>query len=154
MLCPYCRSEEDKVVDTRSSEGGAGIRRRRECLNCGKRFTSYERLEEIPVMVIKNSGQREAFAVEKVIRSVEIACRKRPVAAEQIRDLAERVEMQALQSKDRTIASSSIGDFIIQELKQLDTVALVRFASVYRNYKNLDQFSDFIQSLKSNVEVG
>ncbi len=148
MLCPYCKADDDKVVDSRGSEGGSGIRRRRECLKCGRRFTSYERLEEIPVMVLKRNGSRERFDLQKVLNSVKIACRKRPVSQEQIQDLATRVEIQALSSENREISSRIIGDSIISELEQLDAVALVRFSSVYREYSDVDQFVDYIRTLK------
>lgn len=148
MICPYCKKDDDKVIDTRSSDGGLGIRRRRECNSCGRRFTSYEKTEDISIQVQKKDGKKEIFDINKVIRSVEIACRKRPITAEQIKELATLVEMQSFSSESKEIYSKNIGDLIMKELKKIDPVAYVRFSSVYRDYQNVDQFIQDLQRMK------
>lgn len=148
MRCPYCKDDDDRVVDTRSSDGGTVIRRRRECMSCGRRFTSNEKVEQINVMVIKKTGEKEHFDISKVIKSVEIACRKRPIASEQIKELSDRVERRSMEAEGREITSKSIGDYIMKELKKLDAVAFVRFSSVYRDYQNIDQFVNAINTIK------
>ena len=148
MKCQFCKDDNDRVVDTRSSDGGTVIRRRRECLSCGRRFTSNEIVEEVTVSVIKKNGEKETFDIQKVIRSVEIACRKRPITVEQVKELADRVERRSLEAENKEISTKSIGDFIMKELKKLDAVAYVRFSSVYRDYKDIDQFVKAINSIK------
>lgn len=148
MLCPYCRKDNDRVVDTRSSEGGHDIRRRRQCMSCGRRFTSYERLEDIPILVVKKNGVKEPFDRNKVIKSVEIACRKRPIMRDQFEDIANRVEMRSMQDQSRELSSRVIGEFISSELKKLDAVAFVRFSSVYRDYQDVEQFIELVRTLK------
>lgn len=148
MMCPFCRQDNDRVVDTRGSMDGQDIRRRRECMSCGRRFTSYERLEEIPILVSKRNGSKEPFDRAKVVKSVEIACRKRPVTKEDIEDLANRVQMRSVGEESREITSRSIGEYIMGELKKLDAVAYVRFSSVYRDYQDVDQFIELIRTLK------
>ena len=148
MKCQFCKADNDRVVDTRSCDGGTIIRRRRECLSCGRRFTSNEIVEEVTVSVIKKSGEKETFDIQKVLRSVEIACRKRPITGEQIKELADRVERRSLEAEDKEISTKIIGDFIMKELKKLDAVAYVRFSSVYRDYQDIDQFVKAINSIK------
>lgn len=150
MKCPYCKEDQDRVVDTRSSDAGEGIRRRRECLNCGRRFTSHEKVEVINVMVIKKNGTKQLFDIQKVIRSVEIACRKRPISPDQIKELADMIEKLSLAVEEKEITSDKIGTLIMSELKKLDPVAFVRFSSVYKEYKNVDEFIAELSHIRDN----
>lgn len=140
MKCPYCKADNDRVVDTRSSEGGVAIRRRRECLNCGRRFTSHEKVEEIAINVTKKDGSKDSFDFSKVLNSVKVACRKRPIQEEQIKKVADMVERQAKERESKEIESSQIGDLILKELKYLDPVAFVRYSSVYKEFDDVEQF--------------
>jgi transcriptional repressor NrdR len=147
MKCPYCSHLGDKVVDSRESKEGEVIRRRRECLDCGRRFTSYERIDEIPYMVVKKDGRRERFDRQKLVAGLLKACEKRPVRVGALEAVADKVE-SALQDKpEREITTEDIGACVMQELKQLDKVAFVRFASVYRNFRDLDEFRDELNDL-------
>ncbi|MBF0244982.1 MAG: transcriptional repressor NrdR [Planctomycetes bacterium] len=149
MKCPYCKLDNDRVVDTRAVDEGHSIRRRRECLACKRRFSSIENVEEILVNVIKKDGSRELFDPTKVKRSVEISCRKRPVSQEQIEDLVWRVEKRSLETEGKEVSSASIGEFITSELKSVDPIAYIRFSSVYREYQNVEQFIEDVQSLRN-----
>jgi len=140
MKCPFCGHVKDKVVDSRESGSGDAIRRRRECLSCSRRFTSYERVEEIPYFVVKKDGRREPFDREKIRAGLRMACKKRPVPMERIDDIVARIEGDLLGRYDREVRSKSIGDLIMRELKSLDHVAYVRFASVYREFKDVAEF--------------
>jgi len=148
MICPYCKNDNDKVIDTRSSEGGLEIRRRRECLSCSRRFTSYEKVDYITVKVIKKDNSEETFDIRKVISSVEIACRKTQITDEQIKEIGDIIEKKSLEIECKEISSNEIGDLIMKELKKLDPVAYVRFSSVYREYTNVDQFISALQGIK------
>lgn len=148
MNCPYCKDDNDRVVDTRSSDGGTVIRRRRECMSCGRRFTSNEKIELITVSVIKSDNTKQDFDYQKVYRSVEIACRKRPISQEKVKELVDRVERRSMEVESKEITSRNIGDFIMSELKKLDAVAFVRFSSVYRDYQNIDEFIEAINTIK------
>jgi transcriptional repressor NrdR len=128
------------VVDSRESKEGEVIRRRRECLSCGKRFTSYERIDQIPHMVVKKDGRRERFDREKIMKGLLLACQKRPVPTKVLEGLVDKVEAMVHESPDREMATTAIGEFVMESLKQLDKVAFVRFASVYREFKDVDQF--------------
>ena len=140
MKCPYCGHLGDKVVDSRESKEGEVIRRRRECLECSRRFTSYERIDEIAYMVIKKGGTRERFDRQKLVTGLLKACEKRPVSVASLEAVADRVE-SALQDKpEREMSTSEIGAYAMRELQQLDKVAFVRFASVYRNFRDIDEF--------------
>lgn len=150
MKCPYCKSDDDRVVDTRSSDAGEGIRRRRECLNCGRRFTSHEKVEVINVMVIKKNGTKQLFDIQKVIHSVEIACRKRPITADQIKELADMIEKLSLAVVEKEITSEKIGSFIMSEMKKLDPVAFVRFSSVYKEYQDVDEFIKELKQIRQD----
>lgn len=150
MKCPYCKDDNDRVVDTRSSDNGEGIRRRRECLTCGRRFTSHEKVEVINVMVIKKDETKQLFDIQKVIRSVEIACRKRPITADQIKELADMIEKLSLAVEEKEITSEKIGTLIMSELKKLDTVAFVRFSSVYKEYQNVDEFIAELRQIRKD----
>lgn len=140
MRCPFCTHLEDKVVDSRESKEGEVIRRRRECLACGKRFTSYERIDQIPHMVVKKDGRREPFARDKVMKGLQLSCQKRPVPTKVLEGLVDKVEAMVHESPDREMSTTAIGEFIMENLRQLDKVAFVRFASVYREFKDVDQF--------------
>jgi transcriptional repressor NrdR len=147
MKCPYCGHLEDKVVDSRESKEGEVIRRRRECLGCGKRFTSYERIDQIPHMVVKKDGRREPFDREKVLAGLRKACEKRPVPTKSLETIVDRVEAMVQESPDREVSTDSIGEFLMEQLRELDRVAFVRFASVYRDFKDVDQFMATLKGL-------
>lgn len=145
MRCPFCAHAEDKVVDSRESKEGDAIRRRRECLACGRRFTSYERVEESPLLVVKKDGRREPFDRNKLLRGLGIACQKRPVSLEKLEEAASDVQARLLERPDREIPSRELGELVMDALKHLDSVAYVRFASVYRDFKDLP---DFVRALE------
>jgi transcriptional repressor NrdR len=147
MKCPFCSHIEDKVVDSRESKEGEVIRRRRECLSCGKRFTSYERIEQIPNLVVKKDGRRERFDREKILAGLLRACEKRPVPVKTLEAIADRVEGMVQESPDREVPASEIGEFLMERLRELDKVAFVRFASVYREFKDVDQFMSALKGL-------
>ncbi len=147
MKCPFCAFEESKVVDSRPSEDNLKIRRRRECLNCGKRFTTYEIIESVPVMVIKKDGTREIFQREKLLKGLLSACYKRPVSIEELENLISDVEAMIQNSLDREIQSQKIGELAMQKLKDIDEIAYVRFASVYRQFKDINTFRDELNKL-------
>ena len=147
MKCPFCSHLEDKVVDSRESKEGEVIRRRRECLSCGKRFTSYERIDQIPHLVVKKDGRRERFDREKVMAGLLKACEKRPVSMRSLDAVVDRVEALMHESPDREVAADRIGEFLMEQLRDLDKVAFVRFASVYRDFKDVDQFMATLKGL-------
>jgi transcriptional repressor NrdR len=147
MKCPYCGHLGDKVVDSRESKEGEVIRRRRECLECTKRFTSYERIDEIPYMVVKKDGSRERFDRQKLVAGLLKACEKRPVSMAAIDAIADRVESTLQDRADREIATADVGAFVMEELKKLDKVAYVRFASVYRHFRDINEFMSELNSL-------
>lgn len=147
MKCPYCAHLGDKVVDSRESKEGEAIRRRRECLGCGRRFTSYERIDEIPYMVVKKDGSRERFERQKLIAGLLKACEKRPVTVSALEAIADKVEANLQERPDREIATVEIGQFVMQELKRLDKVAYVRFASVYRHFRDIGEFMSELKGL-------
>jgi transcriptional repressor NrdR len=151
VKCPFCNHLEDKVVDSRESKEGEVIRRRRECLACGKRFTSYERIDQIPHMVVKKDGRRERFDREKVMKGLVIACQKRPVPTKTLEGLVDRIEAMVHESPEREVATAVVGEFLMEMLRQLDKVAFVRFASVYREFKDVDQF---MATLKGLLDTG
>lgn len=147
MKCPFCGFVEDKVIDSRSSKDADVIRRRRECLKCSSRFTSYERIEEILPLVIKKDGRREAFDRQKIIHGLEKACEKRPVSVEQWDALATKIEKRLHELGEKEISSSIIGEEIMAGLKEIDEVAYVRFASVYRQFKDIKEFMEEIKDI-------
>lgn len=149
MKCLYCGSEESKVIDSRSADEINSIRRRRECLGCGRRFTTYETIETTPVLVVKSTGEREPFDANKIRRGIIKACEKRPVSLAQIDEVVDRIEKQISGSLDREIESKKIGELVMQELKGLDEVAYVRFASVYKQFKDVSTFMEFISGFES-----
>jgi transcriptional repressor NrdR len=147
MKCPFCESQEDKVIDSRVSKEGNAIRRRRECLKCGKRFTSYERVEELAPMVIKKDGRRESFNADKIRSGLLIACKKRPIETDKIDEIVDNIEKKLIGLAEKEIPSSSIGEEIMAALKELDKVAYVRFASVYRQFKDINELMDEVKTL-------
>ena len=152
MKCPYCAHLGDKVVDSRESREGEVIRRRRECLGCGKRFTSYERIDEIPCMVVKKDGSRERFERQKLIAGLLKACEKRPVSVASLEAVADRVESTLQERAEKEITTNEIGAFVMQELKKLDKVAYVRFASVYRHFRDIGEFMTELKDLLNAKE--
>ena len=147
MKCPYCDHLGDKVVDSRESKEGEVIRRRRECLDCGKRFTSYERIDEIPYMVVKKDGTRERFDRQKLINGLLKACEKRPVTVAALEVIADRVESTLQERPEKEIATADIGTSVMEALKHLDKVAYVRFASVYRHFRDIGEFMAELKDL-------
>ncbi len=148
MKCPYCGHLRDKVVDSRESKEGDVIRRRRQCLNCSRRFTSRERLEDIEYRVIKKDGNREAFQRQKLIAGLLTACEKRPVSIQQLEAIANRIEAELQERPEREMSTREIGARVMQELKQLDQIAYVRFASVYRQFCDVGQFRHEVDELQ------
>jgi len=149
MLCPYCQEAESKVIDSRSSEDGAVIRRRRECAVCKRRFTTYERVEERPLLVVKKGGNREQFDRNKILNGLTRACEKRPVSSETIEKIVNAIETDLRDINDREVSSRVIGEMVMDKLRSLDEVAYVRFASVYRQFTDVNSFINTIDQLKS-----
>ena len=147
MRCPFCGHLEDKVVDSREAKDGDAIRRRRECLECGRRFTSYERIDEIPYMVVKKDGRRETFDRNKIMSGLMRACEKRPISTAQLEDIVDEVEKEVQDSLDREVSTSEIGKIIMRRLKSLDKVAYVRFASVYLEFEDVSAFMTELKAL-------
>ena len=147
MKCPFCGFENDKVVDSRESKEGESIRRRRECLKCEKRFTTYERIDEIPYMVVKKDGRREKFERQKILAGVLRACEKRPISMGKMEQIVNDVEQFVVDSPERERTTSDIGELIMDRLKQIDKVAYIRFASVYRDFKDVDEFRSELEQL-------
>jgi transcriptional repressor NrdR len=150
MKCPFCGHLRDKVVDSRESKEGEAIRRRRQCLGCDRRFTSYERIDEIPYMVVKKDGRRERFEREKVLSGLLRACERRPVSMIQLEGIADKVEHHVQESPVREVSTEELGATIMAELKQLDKVAYVRFASVYLDFKDVKEFMAELKDLLIN----
>jgi transcriptional repressor NrdR len=147
MKCPFCNHMEDKVVDSRESKEGDAIRRRRECLACERRFTTYERIDEVPYMVIKKDGRREKFDRQKVLGGLLKACEKRPVSMGRLSEMVNRVESKVSDSPDREISTTEIGEYLMEHLKNLDKIAYVRFASVYRDFQDEEAFFNELKTL-------
>jgi len=147
MKCPFCSHMEDKVIDSRESKEGESIRRRRQCLSCEKRFTTYERIDEVPYMVIKKDGRREKFDRQKVLNGLMRACEKRPVSMGRLADLVNQVESRVTDSPDREIMTTEIGEFLMDTLRGIDKIAYVRFASVYRDFQDEQAFLNELSSL-------
>jgi transcriptional repressor NrdR len=152
MKCPYCSHLGDKVVDSRESKEGEVIRRRRECLDCGKRLTSYERIDEIPYMVVKKDGTRERFERQKLVGGLLKACEKRPVSAVALEEIADKIEASLQERPEKEIATADIGRFVMEELKKLDKVAYVRFASVYLDFRDIGEFMSELKDLLNAKE--
>jgi len=147
VKCPFCDELEDKVVDSRMAKEGEVIRRRRECLGCKRRYTTYERVEEILPVVVKKDGRRESFDRAKILSGLKKACEKRPISTATIEDVTDRIEKRIQEMGESEIESRIVGEEVMKELHQLDQVAYVRFASVYREFKDIDQFMDELKSL-------
>ena len=147
MQCPFCQSPNSSVIDSRDSGDGEAIRRRRECESCQKRFTTYERVEELLPLVIKKDGRREAFSRQKLVMGLQKACEKRPISREKIEEMVDRIEQGLQEMGEKEIISKEIGKRLMKELHQLDQVAYVRFASVYREFKDVNQFMDELKGL-------
>ena len=152
MKCPFCGNLGDKVVDSRESKEGEVIRRRRECLDCGRRFTSYERIDEIPYMVIKKDGTRERFERQKLVAGLLKACEKRPVSIAAIEGVADAVEATLQERPEKEMGTQEIGALVMDELKRLDKVAYVRFASVYRHFRDIGEFMSELNDLLNTKE--
>ncbi len=147
MTCPFCGYREDKVIDSRESKEGDLIRRRRQCLSCERRFTTYERIDEIPYMVVKKDGRREKFDRQKVLNGLLRACEKRPVSMGDLAQLVDDVESRLSDSPDREIGTTTIGELVMDRLRNLDKIAYVRFASVYRDFKDVEAFLSELENL-------
>lgn len=147
MKCPYCGFEESKVIDSRPADEGERIRRRRECLKCGKRFTTHEVIETVPIIVVKRDKSREVFDRNKLTAGLLRACEKRPVSIDQIEGMVDNIETQLQQSLDREVTSMAIGELTMEQLKNVDEVAYVRFASVYRQFKDINTFMEELNKL-------
>ena len=150
MKCPFCSFEESKVVDSRSTDDNTTIRRRRECTSCGRRYTTYEKIEDIPILVVKRDLTRENFNREKIVNGLIIACQKRPISRKQIEELAEDIEKSISNNMLTEVDSSAIGEMVMDRLKVIDEVSYVRFASVYREFKDINTFLDEIKGLMTN----
>ena len=147
MKCPFCANEEDKVVDSRTAQDGRSVRRRRECLKCGKRFTTYEYIETVSLTIVKNDGRREPFDRQKLLRGMILACNKRPVSEKKIESIVDEIEEELLSLSKREVTSKEVGELVMNKLKNLDEVAYVRFASVYRKFKDKNEFFEELKSL-------
>jgi len=140
MRCPYCGNKNDSVIDSRSSSNGSSVRRRRKCLKCKKRFTTYEYVERVPLMVVKKDGRREPFEREKLLNGIMVACEKRPVSVKRVEKVVDDIEKYIERKHDKEVASREIGELVMKHLHALDEIAYVRFASVYRQFRDVGQF--------------
>lgn len=154
MKCPYCNHPDTRVVDSRPAEDGSAIRRRRSCDECGKRFTTYEKVETIPLIIIKKDNNREQYNRSKIERGIIRACYKRPVSAEAIQKTVERIEIKIFNLEAKEVSSTDVGEIVMDELKELDEVAYVRFASVYREFKDVNTFMDEIKKMMLDRSKG
>lgn len=147
MRCPYCAANQDRVIDSRASKEGDVIRRRRECESCGRRFTTYERVEEVMPLIIKKDGSREPYDRQKLVNGLQKACEKRPISAQTIEEVANRIETEIQEHGAKEVDSHVVGEAVMKALRELDGVAYVRFASVYREFRDLDEFMDTLRDL-------
>lgn len=154
MKCPYCNHPDTRVIDSRPTEDGSAIRRRRSCDECGKRFTTYEKVETIPLIIIKKDNNREQYNRSKIERGIIRACYKRPVSAEAIQKTVERIEIKIFNLEAKEVSSTDVGEIVMDELKELDEVAYVRFASVYREFKDVNTFMDEIKKMMLDRSKG
>jgi len=154
MICPFCDYRQDKVIDSRESKEGDLIRRRRECLSCGRRFTTYERIDEIPYMVVKKDGRREKFERQKVLNGLLRACEKRPVSMSNLGILVDEIETHLTENPEREISTTEIGERVMDRLKGLDKIAYVRFASVYRDFQDVEAFQSELEELMRQKRGG
>jgi transcriptional repressor NrdR len=153
MQCPYCRCEEQKVLESRPARDGAAIRRRRECIGCARRFTTFEEPEALRLFVVKRDGSREPYDENKVLNSMSIACRKRQVPTADLQSAVDSITRDLLQTLTDEVTSSQVGEYVLRELQNIDTVAYVRFASVYREFETLDDFEAIVAGFKSGPEI-
>ena len=154
MRCPFCKAIDDKVIDSRSSNDQAVIRRRRECLGCGRRYTTYERIEEAPFRVVKKDGSRVPFDRQRILHGMTRACEKRPVSGDTLEEITTRIESRINEMFDGEVSSRFIGSLVMDELRKLDQVAYVRFASVYREFKDVAEFLDELESMRRKDRHG
>ena len=154
MKCPYCNHPDTRVIDSRPAEDGSAIRRRRSCDECGKRFTTYEKVETIPLIILKKDNNREQYNRSKIERGIIRACYKRPVSAEAIQKAVERIEIKIFNLEAKEVSSTDVGEIVVDELKELDEVAYVRFASVYREFKDVNTFMDEIKKMMLDRSKG
>ena len=147
MKCPFCNYADSKVVDSRPTDEGTSIRRRRECLKCGKRFTTYETVERLPLMLIKRDGTRQPYSRDKLLSGVMKACEKRPVPQQRLEQLVDKVEQKLFGTLESEVSSKTIGEMVMEELREIDEVAYVRFASVYRQFKDINTFMEELNTL-------
>lgn len=147
MKCPYCSAVRDRVIDSRSSNESRSVRRRRECMKCKRRFTTYESVEEISMMVVKRDGRRETFDRNKIISGILKACEKRPVSLQKVEDLVDKVERELYKKYEKEIKAQTVGELVMERLHRIDQVAYVRFASVYRQFKDINQFMAELKDL-------
>ena len=152
MRCPFCGSKEDKVLDSRESPEGDHIKRRRECKHCGRRFTTFEQIEEMKLFVVKRSNKREEFDRKKVLTGMELACTGRPVSKQALEDIADDIERMLFNRLEREVSSSEIGEMVMERLRTLDQVAYVRFASVYRQFEDATQFKEIVNLLRKKAK--
>lgn len=153
MKCPFCNQPDSKVIDSRPAEEGTVVRRRRECVECERRFTTYEKVEGIPLVVIKKNGDRQTYDKNKILKGVLRACEKRPISTLRIEEAMDRIEYRLLSEYDKEIPSNNIGEIVMDELKKLDEVAYVRFASVYRQFKDINTFMDELKTMLDDKEL-
>jgi transcriptional repressor NrdR len=154
MKCPYCGDPDNRVVDSREAREDSEIRRRRECAGCGRRFTTYERVDEVPATVVKRDGSRQSFEREKLLNGLLRACEKRPVSRRKLEELADHVESRMAGIEEREMSTTDIGNLVISELRRLDQVAYVRFASVYRRFEDVNQFMEELRELLLTKDEG
>jgi transcriptional repressor NrdR len=147
MICPFCEFNQDRVIDSRESKEGDVIRRRRQCLRCERRFTTYERIDEIPYMVVKKDGRREKFDRQKVLNGLLKACEKRPIAMARLAEVVDEVESRLSESAEREMSTTAVGEILMERLRSLDKIAYVRFASVYRDFQDEEAFLSELKSL-------
>ncbi len=147
MKCPYCKANDDKVLESREVHDGSSVRRRRECTVCGRRYTSYEKVEEMTVLVVKKDQRREPFDRMKIQRGIMTACEKRPISLAQVESVVDEIELEVYDRENKEITSSELGDMVIERLEKLDRVAFVRFASVYRQFEDVTQFKEIVDVL-------
>lgn len=153
MRCPYCGNLDSKVIDSRPTDDYTSIRRRRECINCAKRFTTYEKVEQVPILVIKKDMRRETYDSDKILKGMIKACEKRPVPIQKLEEITEEIDRQIYNSLEKEITSAKIGEMVMEKLKQVDEIAYVRFASVYRQFRDINTFIEELEKLlKDNIE--
>lgn len=152
MKCPFCAYEDSKVIDSRPTDENQTIRRRRECINCKKRFTTYEKIEKVPIVIVKKDGTRQTFDRNKVLNGMIRACEKRPVSIQTLENAVDNIEKQIYNTLDREIKSDLVGELVMEELKEIDEISYVRFASVYRQFKDINSFMEELKNIQSEVD--